>query len=116
MSASAYISHRVERDVLVARFEVEKVGEREARIIEAEVAELASRNSWRVVADLGSVMLLASAGLGLLVTLSKRCAQGAGKLVVCGVSEDIMGVMKVTNLHRLLTLAPDVGAALKAVR
>ncbi len=88
--------------VIFARVTSEKVGAREAQIIEHEVKAAAAGKRYRAVIDLSQVAMLASMGLGALVTLHKLCAQNGGMLVVFGLRDEIAGLLKVTHLDRVL--------------
>ena len=96
-------------------FLCEKVTEREAKFIEEEMASAASKNKWKLAADLSQVTILSSSGLGMLVNLNKQFRVQKGRLVVCGLSDDITQVMKLTRLDSLLTIVPDRKAAEKAL-
>lgn len=97
---------------LVCRVVPNKVTEREAGVIENEIADAAPPADWKVAVDLSDVTLLASAGLGALLTLNKKCRDAKGRLVVFGLSDDILGMMKIARLDRVLTILPDRDAAL----
>jgi anti-sigma B factor antagonist len=101
--------------VIVALVRCEKVGSREAQIIETDLRKAAPERKWRMVIDLTDVTLLASMGLGMLVTLHKEAGNNGGKLAICGLQPDIVQLLKVTHLERVLKIHPDRDAALKAV-
>src|SRR5258705_10635475 len=82
--------------IVLTTVRCEMVGAREAPIIEAAVREKGASRGWKILMDLSAVTVLASMGLGMLVTLNKQCNSGGGKLVVCGVAPDIMDVLKIT--------------------
>ena len=100
---------------VVAVVRCEKVGGREAQIIEEDLRKAAPARSWRMVIDLKEVTLLASMGLGLLVTMHKEASSHGGKLAICGLNADIIQLLRVTHLERVLKIHPDRDAALKAV-
>jgi anti-anti-sigma factor len=118
MSEGVYVS--VDTDtgagIVLATVNCELVGARESPIIEAEVRAKGPSRGWKIVMDLKGVTLLASMGLGMLVNLNRACANEGGRLVVCNVSPDIMGVMKVTHLDRIIKIVPDIEAAKKLLR
>src|SRR5262249_46313790 len=101
--------------ILVARIKCEMVGSREAPILENEIKAQLPARAWRVIVDLCEVTILASMGLGMLVTLNRECKDKGGKLVVCCVSPEIMSVLKTTRLERVLQILPDLDAAKKAM-
>lgn len=99
----------------VAKITCEKVGQREAQVIEAEVKTAAPSKHWRVVMDVSTVTLLASMGLGMLVTLHKTCAAGGGRLVIYGMSNELAGLLKVTHLDKVLKIVKTRDDAVKAL-
>lgn len=114
MSSSFVISQSV-GGVLVSRLDREKIGEYESPIIKAAVESQAPAAQWRVVLDLSDVRMVASAGLGLFVTLNRTCKEKGGKLAICGMDEGLRGVFELTKLHRVLTISDSLDAAVKAV-
>lgn len=100
---------------LIARVQAQKVGSREAQVIENELRSVAPTRVWKIAIDLSEVTLLASMGLGMLVSLHKACAQNGGKLVICGLRGDLLTLLKITHLERVLKIVPDLDAAKKAL-
>ena len=113
--AAQFINFDRDGAALVGRVIPSKVTEREASVIIDEVQAAANSLGWRVVLDLSDVMLLASAGLGALLTINKSCKEGGGKLAVFGLNEDLLGMIKLTKLDKVLAIKPDRGAAVKVV-
>lgn len=114
MSSSFVISESI-GGVLVARLDREKIGEYESPIIKSAVETQAPAAGWRVALDLSDVRMVASAGLGLFVTLNRTCKEKGGKLAIFGMDEALRGVFELTKLHRVLTIADTKDAAVKAV-
>ncbi len=124
MPDGAYLTIVPHASCLIAHITSEKVGARESQIIEQEIkaatgaaaggagGSVAGRK-WRIVMDLKDVTMLASMGLGMLVSMHKLCQTEGGRLVVCGLREDILQLMKITHLERILKIAVDREAALK---
>lgn len=115
MSGAMFVEIGRTGPALVGRVVSSKVTEREAPIIEAELSGSAEDSAWRMVVDLTEVGMLASAGLGMLVTLHRKCRDNSGKMAICGVSEDILGALKLSRLDRMLVIKTDLEAAVKAV-
>lgn len=55
--------------------------------------------------DLGALELIDSVGVGVLVSLHKRCADAGGELRVTGLREQPLGIFRLLRLDRVLTLA-----------
>lgn len=112
---STFLSTEVVSGVLVAKLRCEKVAERESAVIAGELTPLLQGHAWKVVLDLQEVMLLASVGLGALVTLNMNCKANGGKMAVCGVGNDLMDVLRITRLEKVLSIVKDRDSAIKAV-
>ena len=68
-----------------------------------------------LVLDFGRVQFISSTVIGILLTLNKRLAAapgGAGGLVLCGVDQRLMDLLKISKLDRLLTIKPTRKEAL----
>lgn len=115
MSESSYV--RIERapevSGTIATVVFEKVGSREAPIVQQELFNAAEETSWRIVVDLTPVTLLASMGLGALVSLHKRCKEESGAMVVCGLGAELLSLLKLTHLDRVFKIFPTRAAALQ---
>lgn len=114
MSTSSYVTREPAGAASALVVHCTKVGDHEARVLQAELASAAAPG-WRVVLDLSGVELLASAGLGVLVTLNQQCQKNGGKLAVHGINDEIMGVLKLTRLNKLISITSDRASAVKAV-
>jgi anti-sigma B factor antagonist len=99
--------------VPVAEVLREKITEHENQPVFHDLSEAAARHAHRIAVDLAQVAFLSSAGLGGLITLHKLCASKGGRLVVFGIQEQILDLMKMTRLDRLLVIAPDRDAAVQ---
>lgn len=113
MAESQYV--RIERVGGVALAEVlrEKITEHENQPVFAELAAAAASSGHRLAVDLAGVGMLSSAGLGGMITLHKTCAGSGGKLVVFGIQDQILDLLKLTHLNKLLHVADSREAAVK---
>ena len=115
MAQSTYVRTEMVGKAVVARLLVEKIAERESQVLQNELAAAAGPLGWRLAIDASEVTLLPSVGLGALVSMSKQCKAGGGKLVLFGLSAELGEVLKLTRLDRMIVIAPDREAALKAL-
>lgn len=113
MPDSQYIKSEPFGEVLAAQVLQEKITDRECAAVLSDLIDAARAASWRIALDLSNVMLLASAGLGTLINLHKQCLAAGGKLVVFGLSDELIELMKLTKLNKLLTISDSRDAALK---
>lgn len=98
---------------VAAQVLLEKITDRETPGILSDLLDAARTSNWRVALDLSKVLLLTSAGLGALIDLNKKCAAGGGKLILHGLSNEILEVMKLTKLNKLLHIAASRDEAIK---
>lgn len=115
MLETSYLIVEKVGSVAVARIRCEKVGSRESPVVEMDLRQAAEETGYKLVVDLSQVTLLASMGLGMLVSLHKHCADRGGKLAMFGLNEDIRNLLKLTHLERLLRVAADKQTAIKSV-
>lgn len=115
MSESTHLAIQNTDHAVLATVRCEKVGAREADILQTELRKAAPDRKWRLVIDLAEVTLLASMGLGTLVTLHKEASSNGGKLAICNLRPEILELLRVTHLERVLRIHPDREAAIKAV-
>lgn len=69
-----------------------------------------------VVIDLGQTDLIDSGGLGVLVTLYRHVEELGGNLVLANLSDEIAGLMKLTKLDTIFTVADTVDEAVERIR
>lgn len=107
------ISVRSVAGVAVAEILRDKITEHENQAVFADLNAAAAANRHRLAVDLGRIGLLSSAGLGGLITLHKACAAQGGRLVIFGVQDQILNLLRLTHLDRLLTVATSRDDALQ---
>jgi len=114
MSQSSFVTNNLVGNVMVARLEREKITEHECQVILAELTNAAAQCHNHLAVDLSMVNLIASAGLGALITLNKTIKGKGGKVVFFNMSDELMQVFKLTRLNTLLSIVKDREAAVKA--
>ena len=115
MSESSYLAVGDHVSLLLGTVKCEKVGAREAQILEKELDGLAPARGWRIVLDMNEVTMVASMGLGLLVSVHKKAKSGGGGLVICCLKPELLQLLQLTHLHKVLKIVPDKNTALKAL-
>jgi len=99
---------------LTARVKHNKVSDFEVQQLRGELRQIAEAAGKRLAVDLSGVEMLTSAGIGLLIETHQQCEAAGGRLVVFGVQEDVLGVLKLTRLDRILNIRKDEQAAMHA--
>jgi anti-sigma B factor antagonist len=72
------------------------------------VEETVASGQTRIVVDLGQVTFIDSSGLGALISGLKATRQAGGDLRIADVPEQVMTVLRLTNLDRVLRVHPTV--------
>lgn len=116
MTTSLHVQTGLKEGVLVARITTNSLSQYESGVVENEIAEAAPASGWRVVLDFSEVRFLASAGIGMVISVLRKCKDNKGALVVCGMGDDILNVMKMTKVNKLFTIVDDADAAIKKLK
>jgi anti-sigma B factor antagonist len=68
------------------------------------------------VIDLGETDLIDSGGLGVLVTLYRQAEELGGVLVLANLSDELSGLLRLTKLDTIFTVAGTIDDALQLAR
>lgn len=91
-----------------------KLHEHESTQLVAEFTAYLNNSGKRlIVMDYTDVEFVASAGLGAMITTSRLVDELDGKMVLIGINDNIMQVMKLTRLDKLLTIEKNLAKAQK---
>ena len=112
---SLYVASERRGQCTIARILWEKVSDREVEIVQPEILAAVGAPPLRLVVDLSAVTLLASPGLGMLITLHKKAKESGGAMAITGLSPAIREVLTLTRLHKLLTIEESLDSAVKRV-
>jgi anti-anti-sigma factor len=82
---------------------------------DAQLQKAIREGAAKVVLDMTEVPYMDSAGLGVLVQASGMAKQQGGDLRLCGVSERVAELIKMTRTESLLPMDADVEASLAAL-
>ncbi|MBX3386931.1 MAG: STAS domain-containing protein [Phycisphaeraceae bacterium] len=116
MSESTFINFEVVGVRIVGTITCEKIGAREAQVLETELRNAGARCAWKMALDLSAVYVMASMGLGMLVSMHKACKEHKGVLAVYGVRPEILDVLKITHLHKVLKIVDSRDEAIKVIK
>jgi anti-sigma B factor antagonist len=75
-----------------------------------QMREIIDADQRRLILDLGKVSFIDSSGLGALVATLKAL-EGGRELFLCGVTENVMHLFRLTHMDKVFRLYPDVTAA-----
>jgi anti-sigma B factor antagonist len=90
------------------------VGNRQA--LKSAVVHELENGRRAVVIDLGETDLIDSGGLGVLVTLYRQAEEVGGVLVLANLSEELSGLLRLTKLDTIFTVAGTTEDALLLAR
>ncbi|RMH29389.1 MAG: anti-sigma factor antagonist [Planctomycetota bacterium] len=110
---AAVVDHQ---GVAVATILCERYSEHEAKPIEHDLLSAAQRCANRLVIDMSKVAMLASAGIGSLISLHQACVKAGGKMAICGLDDNIAKMLSLTRMDKMLTIVDSPEAAARAVR
>jgi anti-sigma B factor antagonist len=71
-------------------------------------------DSASIILDLSQVVFIDSSGLGAILSILKRMPKGT-ELIICGATEPVMSMFKLTRLDRVFTMKPTVDDAVSAL-
>src|SRR5690242_17763844 len=77
--------------------------------------DAATDGAARVVVDLADVPVLTTPGLSLLLTATRRLAEGGGRLVITGTQGIVDDMLRRCRLDVVLEMVPDPGEAARKV-
>lgn len=72
-------------------------------------------NPKNLVMNLSEVKYIDSSGLSAILVANKVCTEMNGIMVLCGVSEHVMKLIKISQLDKILDLLPTEEEAIDAV-
>lgn len=74
-----------------------------APLVKARIDEAVTAGTPRIVVDLSGVDFIDSSGLGALIGGLKAARQAGGDLRIAAAGDQVLTVLKLTNLDRILT-------------
>lgn len=94
----------------------QKVSEYESEILKNEALAAGADAGHRLVIDLSEVELLTSAGIGALILIDRECRLKGGKMALFGLTDELLGLLRMTKLDRVFAIRPDEAEAVLAVQ
>jgi anti-sigma B factor antagonist len=79
--------------------------------LKSEIEAVVEAGATHVLVDLTAVPFMDSSGLGALIAALKKARQAHGDLRIAGANEQVITVLKLTNLDRVLRPYDTVEAA-----
>jgi len=109
---SVQIAHvQLERGVEVLEMKGSILAGTDCKSVEEEVATLIQGGKTRVIFDLTGVRHIDSAAIGSIVRCLSRLRHAQGDLRLAGAGSMVEGVLKITQLDRIIGMYPTVASA-----
>jgi anti-sigma B factor antagonist len=75
----------------------------------------ALKQAARVVLDLSEVGFVDSSGLGAILSCLRKVTDGGGRMVLCGMTQQVQSLFDLVRMHRVIDVFPTRGDALTAL-
>lgn len=109
------VQERREAGAHLVRPEAPRLDAALAPALQRRLAGLADQGAARVVLDLGGVRFMDSSGLAAVAAGFKSLRAAGGELAVCGLSDNVEDLFRLTRLDRVVKVYPSTEAALEAL-
>ncbi len=107
---------RIEPDITVVELTGKVALGRESQRIETIVDELIKNGQLRVILDMTAVDYIDSAGIGLVALSSGKLKESGGKLIVVAPEGGrVLHLLKMTQIHLIITVCPTLADAVQAL-
>lgn len=84
-----------------------------SKILEKKAVEYISQGQIKLLLNLNDISYVNSAGLRMLLSIKKQVKSLGGKLVVCGLSTEVMEIMKICGFDHVLEISNNEEEALR---
>lgn len=74
--------------------------------LEKKINSIIESGHFKLILNLAGVDYLSSAGMRLMLSVSKKLKHLEGKIVACSLNEEVMDVIKMAGFHQVLELYP----------
>ncbi len=103
-------------DVTIVRFKenVKKFNALIAEEAKQQLNALFDAPNTKLILSLEGIKYIDSSGFGVLLSLMKTANNKYGSLKICNVSDEVMELFKLLQLHNIFDIEPDVEDCLKS--
>ena len=103
-------------NILVARVQSPNITHLEHTAIQSDLMDLGKKYGFRMILDLGEVLIIGSSGLSVFISLNKEAAASKGFLALANMKPDLVEVLRMTHLLKLFKLYKTTEDALSALK
>jgi anti-anti-sigma factor len=75
--------------------------------LEKKINSIIESGHFKLILNLAGVDYLSSAGMRLMLSISKKLKHLEGKVIACNVNDDVMEVIKMAGFHQVLEFYPS---------
>jgi anti-sigma B factor antagonist len=93
----------------------EKLDSAIAPLLKSELITFHAEGVKNLIIDLTQVKYADSSGLSALLRANKLCGEADGILVICGLSEHVEKLIKISQLESVLNILPTVEESIDAI-
>ena len=101
---------------LVAEMLSRELTDLESGAVFEDIVRAARDLGWRVVVDCTKFETLSSSEIGMFVKLQRLCAKNTGSVAMCGLSEDLLSLLRLTRTDHLFTIAQTREEAIRLLK
>ena len=91
-----------------------RLGADKTAAFKEQVGRYLDGGSASIILDLSQVVFIDSSGLGAILSILKRMPKGA-ELIICGATDPVMTMFKLTRLDRVFTMRGTVDEAVSTL-
>ncbi len=84
-------------------------------VVEKKLAGLLEKAN-KIIIDFSEIIYLSSAGMRLLLSLTKKMDAKGGAIVFYGMVEDVFEIIKLAGFEKILKIAPSKKEAIKLLK
>ncbi|MEC9373623.1 MAG: STAS domain-containing protein [Planctomycetota bacterium] len=116
MAEATHVITEPKDGALIARITTPTLSEYEAGVVGKEIENEAVKHGWKVALDFTRVEFMASAGIGMIVSILNQSRNQGGKVVVFGMREELLKVIRMTKLDKLFAIEKNEAGAMKKLK
>jgi len=91
-----------------------KLTSQSSGLLEYELAKINTAGQKNIILDISSVKFIDSSGLSSLLIGHRLCKDSSGLFIITGVNDNVARLITISQLNTLLSIVPDVDAAIAA--
>lgn len=115
MNTQSIFSIKQEEKYYLLKVTINKLDVSNSLDIKQIILELKEKNLKNLIINLKEVKYIDSSGLSAILVAHKVCNEKNGIMVLCGVNEHVMKLIKISQLDRVLDILPTEEEAIDAV-